>query len=122
MRRVVEDAYITHGKSSSIDRSDSPTTTHHHTHRFHSTKTHEYTAIMKVAAILATAILAVAPTLATQPEHNQQLQAREAVLDAREAYIDALHDLHQMETREYHELDARDDYKNCLQNCMNRYP
>ena len=46
--------------------------------------------------------------------HEPHVFAREAVLEAREAYIDALHDLHELETRE---LVERDAYKNCLTNC-----
>ncbi|KAI4156140.1 MAG: hypothetical protein LQ340_000511 [Diploschistes diacapsis] len=51
---------------------------------------------MKVTAFLAAAILAIIPIQA-QYDQEQHLVARDAVLEARAAYIDALTDLHFIE-------------------------
>jgi len=53
---------------------------------------------MKLATLFACTLLAGIPSLA-QEHFDGELTARDAVAEAREAYIGALHDLHMLEAR-----------------------
>ena len=65
---------------------------------------------MRVTTIVITALFAAVPILASH-DWEAHVSARDAVLESREAYIQALHDLHALEARDIHvhaELEARE--------------